>query len=30
MMNGLIDALQTHQAVYPVDEAGNRLRPQLP
>jgi arylsulfatase A-like enzyme len=30
MMNGLIEALQAHQAVYPVDEAGNRLPPQLP
>ncbi len=30
MMNGLIAALQEHDAVYPIDDAGNRLRPQLP
>ncbi len=30
MMNGLIDALEQHDAVYPVDDNGNELRPQLP
>ena len=30
MMNGLISALNEHDAVYPVDDAGKELRPQLP
>lgn len=30
MMQGMIIALEQHQAVYPVDKAGNELRPQLP
>ena len=30
MMQHLIDALEQHQAVYPVDEQGNPLKPQLP
>ncbi len=30
MMKGLITALEEHNAVYPVDDAGNELRPQLP
>lgn len=30
MMASLIDALKAHDAVYPVDDARNELRPQLP
>ncbi len=30
MMRGLMTALEEHDAVYPVDDAGNELRPQLP
>ena len=30
MMTGLIDALEDHQAVYPVDDNGQALKPQLP
>ncbi|GAA5506343.1 sulfatase-like hydrolase/transferase [Novipirellula caenicola] len=30
MMTGLIAELEKHNAVYPVDDAGNELRPQLP
>ncbi len=30
MMQGLIEALENHHAVYPVDDAGNPLQPQLP
>jgi arylsulfatase A-like enzyme len=30
MMQGLIEALQQHDAVYPVDDAGNVVVPQLP
>ncbi len=30
MMQGLITELETHGAVYPVDDAGKELRPQLP
>jgi arylsulfatase A-like enzyme len=30
MMAGLIDQLETHQAVYPLDDAGESLRPKLP
>ncbi|MCS7467853.1 sulfatase [Stieleria sp. ICT_E10.1] len=30
MMQGLIEALQQHDAVYPVDDAGNAVVPQLP
>ena len=30
MMQGLITELEQHEAVYPVDDDGNELRPQLP
>ena len=30
MMNGLISALEDHHAVYPIDDQGKPLRPQLP
>ena len=30
MMSGLISALESHDAVYPVDDSGNELRPQMP
>ena len=30
MMIGLIAALEKHNAIYPVDDEGNELRPQLP
>lgn len=30
MMEGLIEQLEAHNAIYPVDDAGNELRPQLP
>lgn len=30
MMKGMISALKEHNAIYPVDDAGNELRPQLP
>ncbi|QDS89258.1 Arylsulfatase [Rosistilla ulvae] len=30
MMQGLIAQLQAHDALYPVDDAGHELRPQLP
>jgi arylsulfatase A-like enzyme len=30
MMRGLIDSLEAHDAVYPVDEQGNEARPHLP
>ena len=30
MMQGLITQLEQHEAVYPVDDDGNELRPQLP
>jgi len=30
MMAGLIDQLEQHQAVYPLDDAGKTLKPQMP
>ena len=30
MMKGLIAALQSHDAVYPIDDEGQVARPQLP
>jgi hypothetical protein len=30
MMKALITELEIHGAVYPVDDAGKELRPQLP